>query len=116
MYTFTGSDNVITKYFGGRFNITYKCAENSEETPDVKSEDFLQLSCFLSQDVKYLANGLKAKGVEEILKASPTLNRDAIYEKTSVIDRLPSYLTVQMVRFFYKEKDKVNAKILKGTH
>lgn len=51
--------------------------------------------------------------VEELVKMSPTLNRDAKYEKKSLITRLPAYLTVQMVRFFYKEKDKVNAKILK---
>lgn len=31
----------------------------------------------------------------------------------SKISRLPAYLTVQMVRFFYKEKESVNAKVLK---
>lgn len=31
----------------------------------------------------------------------------------SKINRLPAYLTIQFVRFFYKEKDKINAKILK---
>jgi len=29
------------------------------------------------------------------------------------LKRLPAYLTVQMVRFFYKGKEAVNAKILK---
>ena len=31
----------------------------------------------------------------------------------SKISRLPAYLTVQFVRFFYKEKEAINAKILK---
>ena len=31
----------------------------------------------------------------------------------SKLGRLPAYLTVQMVRFFYKEKESVNAKVLK---
>ena len=31
----------------------------------------------------------------------------------SKVCRLPAYLTVQMVRFFYKEKESVNAKVLK---
>lgn len=31
----------------------------------------------------------------------------------SKINRLPAYLTIQFVRFFYKEKDNINAKILK---
>jgi ubiquitin carboxyl-terminal hydrolase 14 len=31
----------------------------------------------------------------------------------SKISRLPAYLTVQFVRFYYKEKESINAKILK---
>lgn len=31
----------------------------------------------------------------------------------SKINRLPAYLTIQFVRFFYKEKEAINAKILK---
>lgn len=31
----------------------------------------------------------------------------------SKINRLPAYLTVQFVRFYYKEKESINAKILK---
>lgn len=31
----------------------------------------------------------------------------------SKISRLPAYLTVQFVRFYYKERESVNAKILK---
>lgn len=50
---------------------------------------------------------------EQITKQSPTLGRDAVYQKTSKISRLPAYLTIQFVRFFYKEKGSINAKILK---
>ena len=31
----------------------------------------------------------------------------------SMLSRLPAYLTVQFVRFYFKEKDAINAKILK---
>ena len=31
----------------------------------------------------------------------------------SKISRLPSYMCIQFVRFFYKEKESINAKILK---
>lgn len=50
---------------------------------------------------------------EQITKHSPTLGRDAVYTKTCRIKRLPAYLTVQFVRFFYKERGSTNAKILK---
>ncbi|GAA6094486.1 ubiquitin carboxyl-terminal hydrolase 14 [Tachysurus ichikawai] len=36
-----------------------------------------------------------------------------LYTKSSKISRLPLYLTVQMVHFYYKERESVNAKVLK---
>ena len=50
---------------------------------------------------------------ESLEKKSPTLDRDAQYVKKLKVSRLPGYLTVQMVRFQFKQKDAVNAKILK---
>jgi ubiquitin carboxyl-terminal hydrolase 14 len=91
-----------------------KCDESPEEPTAAPSfESFLQLSCFISQDVKYLFTGLKTRLEEKLTKQSPILGRDALYTKTSRINRLPSYLCIQLVRFFYKEKEKVSAKVLK---
>ena len=50
---------------------------------------------------------------EVIEKHSPTLNRDTEYTKTMAITRLPGYMTIQMVRFHFKQKEAVNAKVLK---
>lgn len=50
---------------------------------------------------------------EFITKNSPVLGRDAKYVRTLKVSRLPGYLTVQMVRFQFKQKDAINAKILK---
>jgi ubiquitin carboxyl-terminal hydrolase 14 len=90
-----------------------KCAEAPEEVEAKSSESFLQLSCFISADIKYMHSGLKSRLEENITKMSPTLGRDAVYVKTSRISRLPAYLTIQFVRFFYKERGQTNAKILK---
>ena len=65
------------------------------------------------QGRKYLATGLKNRLQENITKKSSILDRDAEYIKTLKVSRLPGYLTVQMMRFQYKQKDAVNAKILK---
>ncbi|XP_076367953.1 ubiquitin specific protease 14 isoform X2 [Tachypleus tridentatus] len=105
--------NFIDQYFGGTFNVSLKCVESDGEEEAESKENFLQLSCFISQDVKYLHSGLKSRLQETITKYSPTLNRDAQYQKKSVISRLPAYLTIQFVRFYYKEKGSINAKILK---
>lgn len=104
--------SVIEQYFGGTLDVELVCSE-AEEPPTRSTESFLQLSCFISQDVKYLQSGLRSKMSEQITKMSETLGRDAVYTKTSKISRLPAYLTVQFVRFYYKEKESINAKILK---
>ncbi|KHN88446.1 Ubiquitin carboxyl-terminal hydrolase 14 [Toxocara canis] len=103
----------VSQYMEGRFKVEMKNLESDAEPVMTSTEKFLQLSCFLSQEVKYVQLGIKSKMVEEIEKNSEVLGRNARYEKKTLIDRLPAYLSIQMVRFFYKEKDKVNAKILK---
>ncbi|MCJ8731146.1 hypothetical protein PDJAM_G00195940 [Pangasius djambal] len=105
--------NFIDQFFGVEFDATMKCTESEDEEPTKVTESQLQLSCFINQEVKYLATGIRLRLQEEITKFSPSLQRDALYVKTSKISRLPAYLTVQMVRFFYKEKESVNAKVLK---
>uniref|UniRef100_A0A671LI72 Ubiquitin carboxyl-terminal hydrolase n=1 Tax=Sinocyclocheilus anshuiensis TaxID=1608454 RepID=A0A671LI72_9TELE len=90
-----------------------KCTESEDEDPTKGTESQLQLSCFINTEVKYLATGLRLRLQEDITKFSPSLKRNAVYIKSSKMSRLPAYLTVQMVRFFYKEKESVNAKVLK---
>ncbi|KAM5157962.1 ubiquitin carboxyl-terminal hydrolase 14 [Mantella aurantiaca] len=103
----------IDQFFGIEFESTMKCTESEEEDVTKSKETQLQLSCFINQEVKYLFTGLKLRLQEEITKHSSSLQRNALYNKTSRISRLPAYLTIQMVRFFYKEKESVNAKVLK---
>lgn len=74
--------SLIEQYFGGSFETELKCVECEDETPTKGKEDFLQLSCFISTDVKYMHSGLRNKLQEQITKLSPTLGRDAVYTKT----------------------------------
>ncbi|XP_077991182.1 ubiquitin carboxyl-terminal hydrolase 14-like [Glandiceps talaboti] len=103
----------IDQYFGIEMASTLKCIEAPEEEETKSSETLYQLSCFISQDVKYMHTGLVSRMKEHIEKNSPSLNRNSQYLKESKISRLPGYLTIQFVRFYYKEKEAVNAKILK---
>jgi ubiquitin carboxyl-terminal hydrolase 14 len=58
-----------------------------------------------------MQSGLKSSLQETIIMFSPTLNKDAQYEKVHKINRLPAYLAIRFVRFSYK--DRVLTKILK---
>lgn len=107
------TSSLIDQYFGGEFTCTMKNEESDEEAVTTNFESFLQLSCFINQDVKYVNTGLKLRLEERLTKMSSNLGRDASYLKTSRISRLPGYLCISLVRFFYKEKERVSAKVLK---
>ncbi|KAG1933643.1 ubiquitin carboxyl-terminal hydrolase [Pimephales promelas] len=55
----TKKKNFIDQYFGVEFETTMKCTESEDEDPTKGSESQLQLSCFINQEVKYLATGLR---------------------------------------------------------
>lgn len=105
--------SLIEQFFGGYFDCEMKCLEAEDEEVKKSKENFLQLSCFISQEVKYMHSGLRLRLNEQITKKSPTLDRDATYTKQSFISRLPAYLTINFVRFQYKGKEGINAKVLK---
>ena len=66
-------------------------------------------------DVNYLYQGVREALKEEVEKQSEVLGRAALYRKTSKIARLPSYLTVNFVRFFWRRDTSKKAKILRVT-
>ncbi|KAK1289465.1 Ubiquitin carboxyl-terminal hydrolase 6 [Acorus calamus] len=87
------------------------CAESGEESSE--TESVYSLKCHISQEVNHLHEGLKHGLKSELEKVSPSLGRTAIYMKESRIKDLPSYLTIQFVRFFWKRESNQKAKILR---
>ncbi|KAH8376986.1 hypothetical protein KR093_002549, partial [Drosophila rubida] len=106
-------NSFIEQFFGGTFEVKMTSDEAPDEPATISSENFLQLSCFISMEVKYMQSGLKSKMKEQLVKNSESLGRDAHYTRTYLVSRLPAYLTVQFVRFQYKGKEGINAKVLK---
>ncbi|GBC39388.2 ubiquitin carboxyl-terminal hydrolase 14 isoform X2 [Rhizophagus irregularis DAOM 181602=DAOM 197198] len=106
-------ESFIDHYMTGEFTSTLKCLEAPEEGEIVIKENFTKLNCHISILVNYVQHGIMMGLDEKIEKNSPTLRRMAIYDKTTRISRLPSYLTVQFVRFFWKSDRRVKSKILR---
>ncbi|KAI5310320.1 deubiquitinating enzyme, partial [Ascosphaera atra] len=111
------SASFVDKYMRGRFESVMTCtdadAKEKGEMPIESSEDFMKLSCHIDKDVNHLRDGITAGLHEMIDKHSPTLDRNATYEKQSRIARLPKYLTVHFVRFFWKRDSRIKAKIMR---
>lgn len=60
--------SLIDQFFGGTFDIEMKCTESEEEKPTFTHENFLQLSCFISQEVKYMLSGIKSVSDTEMIR------------------------------------------------
>ena len=107
----------IDRYLAGQFSSTLSCdeqeAQDAGEEPIESSDVFLKLDCHIEKETNHLRDGI-LKGLEEkIEKNSPTFGRDVTYTRTSRISRLPKYLTVHFVRFFWKKDIRKKAKIMK---
>lgn len=107
----------IDRYFSGRFESVMECdesgAEAAGEKPILGNDFFLKLDCHINKDISHLHDGILAGLEEKLEKKSPTLDRDAIYTKKSRIARLPKYLVVHFVRFYWKREAQKKAKIMR---
>lgn len=107
----------VEKYMAGQFDSVTECDEpgvkDAGEEPNKSSDVFFKLDCHIGKDTNHLQDGIMEGLEEQIEKQSPTLNRNALYTKRSRISRLPKYLTVHFVRFFWKRETQKKAKIMR---
>jgi len=109
----TSTNSVISQLFGGDMISTLSNVENQEEAKTTKTDAFLKLSCHISSTTNFLLDGLKAGLTEQMSKHSESLGREAQYLRSSKITRLPYYLTIQFVRFYWRQDKQVKAKIVR---
>ena len=107
----------IDQYLAGRFASSLTCDEPAAieggEEPILSEDAFLKLDCHISGATNHLRDGILTGLEEKIEKHSSTLDRDAVYTKTSRISRLPKYLTVHFIRFWWKASIRKKSKIMK---
>jgi len=88
-------------------------SEDVTDSPINKTERFDKLSCHISNTTSFMTEGIKNSLEEDIMKFSSTLNREALFKKHAKISKLPYYLTVQFVRFYWRSDIKKKTKIVK---
>lgn len=107
----------IDKYLAGCFDVTTECdelaAKEAGEEAIHSQDPFFKLDCHINKEINHLRDGILAGLEEKIEKKSSKLDRDAIYTKKSRISRLPKYLTVHFVRFFWKREVQKKSKIMR---
>ncbi|KAH7029416.1 uncharacterized protein B0I36DRAFT_270001 [Microdochium trichocladiopsis] len=107
----------IDQYMSGEFSSSLECDEPAAaeggEKPIISKDTFLKLNCHIDGNTNHLRDGILNGLTEKLEKRSEVLGRDAVYTKTSKISRLPKYLTVHFVRFFWKRETQKKAKIMR---
>ncbi|KAI0447169.1 ubiquitin carboxyl-terminal hydrolase-like protein [Xylaria telfairii] len=109
----TSNSSFIEKYMSGGFTSELVCDEEGGEQPVSGKDTFLKLNCHIDGTTNHLRDGIVNGLKEKLEKRSEVLGRDATYTKTSQISRLPKYLTVHFVRFFWKRETQKKAKIMR---
>ncbi len=114
---------MIEKLFGIELVNTVKNKECPEEPVQETKEQVLRLSCHIDNNnnpINHLGEGLKISLDGDIEKHSPFLDRNCVYYKQSKVNKLPEYLTVHFVRFYWKKESSLagtkagKAKILRN--
>ncbi|KAG9310870.1 hypothetical protein JVU11DRAFT_8725 [Chiua virens] len=126
--------SVAGKKFVDQFLMGEIRREQNDEAPEepsaVTTERVLKIECNITISTNYMHTGIMDVSISsgtdgcqpdpllqslnsKLTKNSPTLGRDAIYSQTSRFSRLPSYLTVHMIRFAWRQDIGKKAKIMR---
>lgn len=117
------SKDQIQSLFGLQLESTMVNSETEAEAHQVAHEEVLMLPCHIDNNNKpidSIQEGLNISLAGELEKFSDTLQRNAVFKKTSKVNKLPSYLCIQFVRFYWKKESNVGgtkagkAKILRS--
>ncbi|KIL65371.1 hypothetical protein M378DRAFT_186464 [Amanita muscaria Koide BX008] len=103
----------VEQFLMGQMQRTLTCDESPDEPPSITREEVLKIECNISTTTNYMLPGIKISLDTEVEKNSPTLGREARYSLKSRLTRLPTYLTVHMVRFAWKADIEKKAKIMR---
>lgn len=126
--------SVVEQYMGVEITNEWRNTESEAEPATTSQEKALKVSCHISTGARLcpkrrplnrfalvlpfaetgsLERCLRESLKENIEKNSPLLGRACVYSKVSRISRLPAYLTVSFVRFFWRRDTEKKAKILR---
>jgi ubiquitin carboxyl-terminal hydrolase 14 len=112
-----GGEAFFDRHMAGEFKSVLECdeqaAKDGGEEPVTSTDRFYKLNCHIDSSINHLRDGLVAGLKEKLEKNSSVLGRDAIFTKKSEISRLPQYLAVHFVRFYWKRESQKKAKIMR---
>lgn len=113
LLTILGSTLDISDCLRVDFKEQTKCLALPDEPLKVSYETALKLNCHIDIKTNFLRDGILNSLKDTIEKYNDTLQSNTEYEVTKTITRLPKYLTVHFVRFFWRRDTQKKSKILR---
>ena len=92
-------EDLVGNLFEIELQSELKCVESPEEPATIQNEKVLRLSCHIDNNnnpINMLWEGIKISLEGDIEKRSQTLGRDAVYHKTSRINKLVSHILLKI--------------------
>jgi len=103
----------VEQYLAGQMSKTLTCDDAPDEPPTHTVERIFKLDCNITINTNFMMSGILDSLDQKITKNSPSLGREAVYTEKSRVSRLPEYLTVHMVRFYWRRDISKKAKIMR---
>jgi len=107
-----GDSSAVDELMGIESRLKLKCEESGEEMELEPARGYM-LKCNIDSNTNHLHEGLVLGLKDDRERHSEKLGRTALFAGSSVVTKLPEFLTVQMVRFFYKAQVQQKAKVLR---
>ncbi|KAF5329651.1 hypothetical protein D9619_008920 [Psilocybe cf. subviscida] len=108
-----GRARFVEQFMMGEMRRELTCDEAPEEPRTVSKEQVLKIECNITISTNFMLSGLMNSLDTKVEKMSPSLGRQAVYSLKARMSRLPTYLTVHMVRFAWREDIGKKAKIMR---
>lgn len=107
------SQPFVQQYMTGHLSIERTCPEAPEEAPSHADEPFQMLQCNISSTTNDMTAGILDSFSQKLEKHSDQLQRTAVYDEKRRIARLPEFLPVHFVRFYWRRDINKKTKIMR---
>jgi ubiquitin carboxyl-terminal hydrolase 14 len=108
---------VVRSLFEIELATSTRCAEEGASDGEVVSrERSMRLPLNIDAKTNVIHDAIRSSLNYEVTKASASLGRDAKFNVTAEIAKLPPYLAVQFVRFYWRKDTKKKAKICRNVY
>lgn len=107
------SDKFVPQYLTGRMRIERTCAELPDAPPEVSEEPVSMVQCNISSNTNEMTAGITESLTHHLEKHAEALQRTATYVEKRQFTRLPQYLAVHFVRFYWRRDIGKKTKIMR---